>query len=294
MADKPLRLLVFGAHPDDPDFAAGGIAAKYRQLGHSVRFVSVTNGASGHHQMSPEQLALRRRAEARTAGNTLGIDYDVWDNPDGELEPSLEVRRQVIRLIRQFQPDLLLTHRPNDYHPDHRYSSMLVQDAAYMVTVPHICPDVRHLERDPVIMYVADRFEKPYPFAPTVIVDIEEVWQKKLEMLHCHTSQMYEWLPYNSGRLDEVPGSETDRRAWLAEWLNGRKVSADRYRELLIELYGSRRGSQIQYIEALEICEYGCQPDRKFYARLFPFVPAFQLNRDPTETVEKADCPRHI
>ncbi len=140
MHDHSLRLLVIGAHPDDADIGAGGLAVIFRRLGHVVKFVSVTNGAVGHHQMSGQPLVARRRAEAQAAGEIIGAEYEVWDYPDGQLLPTLEARKQVIRLIRQFSPDLLLTHRPNDYHPDHRYTSQLVQDAAYLVTVPNICP----------------------------------------------------------------------------------------------------------------------------------------------------------
>ena len=166
MPDSPLRLLVIGAHPDDAEYRAGGLAAKYRRLGHVVKFVSVTNGDAGHHAMEAEALAVRRRREALAAGRVCGIEYDVWEHHDGELLPTLDMRRQVIRLIRSFAPDLVLTHRLNDYHPDHRATSQLVQDAAYMVTVPMICPDAPHLSRDPVIMYLADDFEKPTPFEP--------------------------------------------------------------------------------------------------------------------------------
>jgi LmbE family N-acetylglucosaminyl deacetylase len=164
MANPHLRLLVIGAHPDDAEYRAGGLAAKYWQLGHVVKFVSLTDGGAGHQSMARDELIRRRRAEAEAAGAVCGIEYDVWDCPDGEMEPTLALRRCVIRLIRSFQPDLVLTHRPNDYHPDHRYTSQLVQDAAFMVTVPKICPNTPHLPVDPVIMYMADDFQKPTPF----------------------------------------------------------------------------------------------------------------------------------
>src|SRR5262249_30641975 len=151
-----------------------------------------------------------------------GASYDVYDNPDGSLLPSLEVRAQVIRLLRSFKPDLVLTHRPNDYHPDHRYTSILVQDAAYMVTVPAVVPDVPHLTRDPVIAYLSDRFEKPYPFQPSVIVDVGGVLNQIVAMLHCHQSQFYEWLPFNRGELEQVPATDADRRTWLAALVRSR------------------------------------------------------------------------
>ena len=136
MSGEQLRLLILGAHPDDADVHAGGLASIYRQLGHVVKMISVTDGGAGHHQRSSAELAEIRRAEAAAAGKVIGAAYETWGNPDGELQPTLEVRHQIIREIRTFQPDLLLTHRTNDYHPDHRAVGQVVQDASYMVTVP--------------------------------------------------------------------------------------------------------------------------------------------------------------
>src|SRR5205085_2988336 len=162
------------------------------------------------------ELARRRKAEAAASGAVIGAAYEVLDNHDGELLPTLDNRRQIIRLMRSFRPDLVLTHRPNDYHPDHRYTSQLVQDAAYMVTVPPIVADTPHLERNPVIAYLPDDFQKPYPFQPTVAVDVSGVVDRIAAMLHCHASQFYEWLPYNGGYADQVPASDGARLEWLA------------------------------------------------------------------------------
>jgi LmbE family N-acetylglucosaminyl deacetylase len=271
-ATQRLRVLVFGAHPDDCDIKAGGVAAKYVRQGHYVRFVSMTNGDAGHHEIGGVELARRRRAEAEAAGRVIGVEYQVLDNHDGELMPTLENRRQVIRIIREVQPDLIMTPRPNDYHPDHRYTSQLVQDAAYMVTVPNVVALTEHLSRNPVIVYVSDHFQKPYPFTPDVAVDIDDVIELKLDMLHCHTSQMYEWLPFNAGVLHEVPQGDRERRAWLAERrLPGFRAITDRYRDLLLKLYGEERGRRIQYAEAFEACEYGSPLTPEKIAVLFPF-----------------------
>lgn len=269
----PLRVLVFGAHPDDPDATSGGVAALYGQAGHEVMFVSLTNGDAGHHEIGGVELAKRRYAEAQAVARTLGLTaYQVLDNHDGELEPSLTNRRQVIRIIREFTPDVILTPRPNDYHPDHRYTAMLVQDAAYMVTVPNTVSLTPHLTRNPVFAYVADRFKRPYPFTPDVAVGIDEVIEKKLDALHCHTSQMYEWLAYNAGRLAEVPEGDAARRAWLAETRAPRMAQlADRHRDVLARWYGPERAERIRYAEAFEISEYGSQPDEAEVRRLFPF-----------------------
>jgi LmbE family N-acetylglucosaminyl deacetylase len=274
MPDRHLRLLIIGAHPDDADYAAGGVAALYRSAGHDVLMVSMTNGDAGHHRQPGPTLAQRRLQEATAAAATIGATYQIFDNHDGELIPTLENRRQIIRLLRTYQPDLVLTHRPNDYHPDHRYTSQLVQDAAYMVTVPAVVPGVPHLPRDPVIAYLSDEFARPYPFQPSVAVDVGPVIDRIIDMLHCHASQFYEWLPYNRGVPHEVPTDEKARWHWLAEQIRARlRHQADRFRPLLEQTYGPERGAKIEYAEGFEGCEYGAPLDDQARQRLFPFVP---------------------
>jgi LmbE family N-acetylglucosaminyl deacetylase len=274
MASEKLRLLIIGAHPDDADYSAGGTAALYRAAGHVVKMVSLTNGDAGHQTLRGRELADRRRAEARAAGAVIGADYDVLDQPDGQLLPTLENRAQVIRLIRTFRPDLVLTHRPNDYHPDHRYTGQLVQDAAYMVTVPALVPDAPHLARDPVVAYLPDEFEKPYPFQPAVVVDVGGVIEKIAAMLDCHRSQFYEWLPYNGGYSDEVPRDDAARKHWLLGKVRDRlHKQTERFRDLILRTYGPQRGAAVEYVEAFEACEYGAPLDTAAMKRLFPFVP---------------------
>jgi LmbE family N-acetylglucosaminyl deacetylase len=265
--------MVIGAHPDDADYKAGGLAALYRGLGHDVLFVSLTDGSAGHHLASGPVLAERRRAEAAAAGATLGFRYEVWDNPDGRIEPTLDLRAQVIRAIRRFHPDLLLTHRLNDYHPDHRITGQLVQDSAYLLTVPAICPDVPALRRDPVIAYLSDDFTRPYPFTPNAIVDVSKVWNQKIAMLDAHRSQFYEWLPYNGGYEAEVPHEEHERKAWLSRRMTAISSRlADRFRPDLIRIFGPERATTLVQIEAFEGGEYGAPLDEAAQARLFPFA----------------------
>ncbi len=274
MSDDTLKILALGAHPDDCDVKAAGLGALYRRAGHEVRFVSVTNGDAGHHKLSGTDLAEIRRQEAKAAGDVLGIRYDVLDYHDGQLEPTLEARFEIIRLIRGFEPDLILTHRPNDYHPDHRYTSQLVCDAAYMVTVPAIVPEVPALRDNPVIAYLSDHFTRPYPFSPSVIVDIEPVIESVVDMLDCHKSQFYEWLPFNHQHEAQVPDEPAGRRAWLGESFRARIAPvADRYRDLLIETYGEEKGREVRYAEAFETCEYGSPLTNEDRCRLFPFLP---------------------
>lgn len=271
-SDGKLNVIAFGAHPDDCDQGAGGAAALWAALGHRVRFVSVTNGDAGHQTEGGGALAARRRAEAQEAGRRIGVEYVVLDNHDGQLLPTVEVREQVIRQIREWNADLVLAPRPNDYHPDHRYTGVLVQDAAYMVVVPNLVTDTPALRKNPVFMYFQDRFQSPEPFRPDVAVSIDSVLEKKLDMLDAHVSQMYEWLPWVDGRLDSVPKDAADRRAWLRDWRAVAPTPA--VRAALVKWYGPAAGNAVRYAEAFQICEYGTQPDEAMLRTLFPFLPA--------------------
>jgi LmbE family N-acetylglucosaminyl deacetylase len=270
--DRKLNVIAFGAHPDDCDGRAGGTAAKWAALGYKVRFVSVTNGDAGHQSQGGGALAARRRAEAREAGNRIGIDYITLDNHDGELLPTLEVRQQIIRLIRQWDADLVLSPRPVDYHPDHRYTGILVQDAAYMVTVPNVCPDTPALRKNPVFMYFQDGFQKPNPFTADIAVSVDEVIDRKMSMLDAHVSQMYEWLAWHAGKLDQVPADPAARKEWLKKQRATEPNAV--VREALVKWYGPETAKQIRYAEAFEICEYGAKPSADDIRRLFPFFPA--------------------
>lgn len=266
---QPLNVIAIGAHPDDCDSRAGGVAARYAALGHRVRFVAVTNGDAGHQTQGGGALAARRRAEAREAGKRIGIEYVVLDNHDAELLPTLQVREQIIRQIRQWNADLVLAPRPNDYHPDHRYTGILVQDAAYMVTVPNVTPDTPSLRKNPVFMYFQDGFQKPSPFSPDVAVSIDDVFDKKIEMLDAHVSQMYEWLPWHAGTLDRVPKDPAGRKQWLRET---RAVTiTPAVRAALARWYGADKAQTIKQAEAFETCEYGTRPNEADLRRLFPF-----------------------
>ncbi|MAG35886.1 MAG: GlcNAc-PI de-N-acetylase [Dehalococcoidia bacterium] len=277
---RKLRILCFGAHPDDNDIQAGGTAALYAQQGHRVKFVSLTNGDAGHYEMGGAELARRRYAETRQAAKVFGlIEYQVLDIHDEELEPTLVNRRRVVEIIRSFQPDLIMTPRPYDYHPDHRYTAELVQDAAYTVTVAGFVALTPHLRLNPTVVFVSDTFQKPIPFQPDVVVAIDDVLATKLYALHCHTSQFYEWLPYNMLETDQVPPPEDDagRRKYLQErWLARDVRRADLYRDLLKKLYGAERGAQVRYAEAFEVCEYGAPLLEHDIPRLFPFFPTAQ------------------
>jgi LmbE family N-acetylglucosaminyl deacetylase len=268
--EKKLHIIIIGAHPDDPD-KVGGTAYKWAQMGHDVLMVSVTNGDAGHQTIKAKELAKIRREEARKAGAVIGVRYTTLDNHDGQLMPTYENRLQIIKIIREQKADLVIFPRPYDYHPDHRYTGVLVLDAAYMVTVPTILPKVPHLEKNPLFLFMSDGFIHPEPFKADVCIDIDDVIEKKMDMYHQHKSQMYEWLAFNRGVLDQVPVSDADRRSWLGETRKGGS-SATPYRDKLIDLYGIEKGSNIKYCEAFQDSGYGTRLTRENISYYFPFL----------------------
>lgn len=287
---KQIRAMMIGAHPDDCDFRCGGLALKYARAGHKVKFLAMCNGDGGHHELSPEEIAKRRRGESLAVAKFAGIEYDVWeDSSDCQLYADLETRARLVREIRKFQPDIIFCSRPNDYHADHRNASLLVQDASYLLIVPHYCPDVPAMKKTPVILYFYDHFQNP-PFRPDVAVDIDDVIDDKFKILDMHESQMYEWLPYTKGTLDTVPAGKEERLEWLHEPriprdgtaidealmfgnLIGRCCEyreakpAYMYRDAVIHRYGEERGRKVLFAELFSVCEYGSPFDKE----LIPF-----------------------
>lgn len=279
-----MKILMIGAHQDDNEFRCGGLTARLTKMGHEVRFLSCCNGCGGHHIMTPEETVKRRAGESAAVAKLLGIRYDVWDNDDCTLVADLETRRKMIRYIREFAPDVVISHRQNDYHADHRAVGLLVQDASYILTVPHECPDVPAMHRMPVIMYYEDEFKNPV-FRPDVVIGVDDEIETKLQIAHLNTSQVYEWLAYEA---DEVPPEGEEARF---EWLKGMNITEDttdeevmaakrgwgvrfaktaaRFRKQLIETYGEERGRRIRYAEAYEVCEYGAPLTKEMKAQLF-------------------------
>jgi LmbE family N-acetylglucosaminyl deacetylase len=274
--NAPLRIIAFGAHPDDNELRLAGTAAKWAALGHQVKFVAVTNGDIGHWREAGGPLARRRTEESQATAKILGITTQVLDIHDGELEPTLENRRTITRLIRDWKADIVLGHRPNDYHPDHRAVRQLVQDASYMVTVPFFCPDTPPLARNPLFLSYEDNFTRPNPFRADIVVAIDDVLEKKLAAVEALPSQFYEGGANGGPQL--VPSDEagkTRRKGEVRESFKRRFTStATQYRAKLVELYGKERGDAVQTAEAFEISEYGRRPNADEIKRLFPFFPA--------------------
>lgn len=272
-ADGKLRIIAFGAHPDDAELQAGGAGALWASKGHHVLFVSVTNGDIGHWRDAGGPLAQRRKREVDQAHEILGIQGVVLDNHDGELEPTLENRRKLTRLIREWNADLVLGPRPNDYHPDHRYTGVLVQDAAFMVTVPFFCPDVPAMKKNPVFMYYMDRFQKPLPSKADIAISIDAVIEKKLDALGVMISQFAEGGANGSADLYPAdPAGQQKRHRQVRESFNRRyQGAAAKFNKELATWYPGEKGKAVKYAEAFEICEYGGQPNQAELKRLFPF-----------------------
>lgn len=272
--DGKLGVIVFGAHPDDCEIRAGGSARLWADLGHHVKLVSMTNGDIGHWQSAGGPLAKRRNDEVQQAAKILGTTTQVLDIHDGELEPTLENRKTMTRLIRQWNADIVIAHRPNDYHPDHRYTGVLMQDSAYMVAVPFLCPDTPPLQKNPVYLYSFDNFKLPAPFRADIVVALDSVIEKKIDALATMESQFIEGGAL--GNEQRMPRTEEERKAAFIRLREGfrRRAQqvADYGRDKLIELYGDQQGRQVRFAEAFEVCEYGRQPNREELRKLFPFV----------------------
>jgi len=268
MSVSPLRILVFGAHPDDSDLRCGGMAMKWRALGHHVKFISMTNGDTGHHELGGGPLARRRYQETQCAAKVADIEYEVFDIHNGSLEPNLFYRGMAIVAIRKYRPDLVICHPANDYHPDHRAVGVLVQDAIFGCTVPNVMALTPALDRAPALGYTFDSFTDPTPYVPTVAVDTDDVFERKVQMVHCHESQMYEW----NFRFREPIEGEEARLEFLREGLTRRFGNlADSARECLAKCYGEDRAEAIQTAETVMLSQYGSVPNEERLRELFPF-----------------------
>jgi LmbE family N-acetylglucosaminyl deacetylase len=270
-AAAPLRIIAFGAHPDDAELKASGVAALWAAAGAKVKFVAMTNGDVGHFEMAGGPLARRRKAEVAECARILGIENEVLDIHDGELMPSLENRKTMSRLIREWQADIVMGHRPNDYHPDHRYTGVLMDDSAVVVVAPFFVPDTPPTKRNPVFLNYSDNFQDPKPFNPSIVVGIDQVVDKKWQCVSAMPSQFGDKDSWQGRTLSGVPAGDKEREAYLLEIVKKRNAAvADQYRNQLIALYGPERGRAIRYAEAFQLTQYGRQASADELKQMFP------------------------
>lgn len=268
---RGLRIIAFGAHPDDAELKAAGVAALWASQGHKVKFVSMTNGDVGHFSQAGGPLAQRRTAEVQECARILGIETQVLDIHDGELMPTLENRRTVARLIRDWQADIVMGHRPYDYHADHRYTGVLLDDAAVVVVAPFFVPDTKPTPRNPLFFYYSDGFQQPTPFVPTLVVDIDAVADKKWQCISAMPSQFGDKDSWQASTRPDVPDSETERPAYLLKLAQERTAAvANQYRDQLVKIYGPERGQKVRYAEAFQLGQYGRQASVDELTKMFP------------------------
>lgn len=270
---RPLRVIAFGAHPDDAELKASGVAALWAAQGAKVKFVAMTNGDIGHFAQAGGPLAKRRKAEVTECAKILGIENDVMDIHDGELVPTLENRKKMSRLIRDWQADVVLGHRPYDYHPDHRYTGVLMDDSAVVVVAPFFIPDSPPTQRNPVFMYYSDAFKHPYPFDPTIVVPIDDAADKKWQCVSAMPSQFGDEDSWQGRTMANVPRGEQERKSYMLEQVKSRSAAvANQYRERLAALYGKERADKVKYAEAFELGQYGRQASVDELKQMFPQV----------------------
>ena len=212
----PASVLVVMAHPDDAEFSAGGTIARWTSAGAQVTYCICTNGDKGTADpaMDPRDVARLREKEQRAAAAVLGVrDLIFLGHPDGTLQPTLELRRDVVRVIRQVRPEAVICPDPTRRygpgfinHPDHRAVGEVALDAIYpSARDPLVFPELRTAGLEPhkvLQTYIANATE------PNCAVDIEPVLETKIRALTEHRSQVTEerlrdFLPRRSAELGE-------------------------------------------------------------------------------------------
>jgi len=190
-----MKVLAICAHPDDIEVSCAGTLAKYVKRGDNVTICHVANGNMGHVVIEPSELREIRIAEAKKAGELIGIKVITTDI--GDLLPNgsdLSQRDKLIEMIRVEKPNMIITHSPTDYMPDHVAVSKLVFDATFCASIPHY-------GRNPAVgltpLFYMDNLAG-MSFQPTEYVDITDTFELKLQMLECHVSQM-KWMREHDG-----------------------------------------------------------------------------------------------
>ncbi|OCT10518.1 GlcNAc-PI de-N-acetylase [Paenibacillus pectinilyticus] len=269
-----LQIIVITAHPDEAEIYAGGTAALYAEMGHRVKFVSLTNGECGHYQMEGKQLVERRAEEAKEAARRLGVlEYTILDIPDGQLSPTYEIRAEVIRQIRNWKADVVITFHPDGPgHVDNRTVGKIVRDAAdFIAMVPNAVSDAPHLLKSPLFLLMPD-YAKRNGYNPDIVVDIGSVIEKKLLGCDAHASQFYEFAPWQRSLLDQVPAGWERRRDYILKWWSTFLEVSPEMVPTLAATYGKDKADNVQYAEPFEIADFGRRPDDEEKKWLFPML----------------------
>ena len=241
---KTLRLMLIMAHPDDAEFSAGGLMSLWHRSGHDIKILCLTNGNAGHHSLGRVELAQRRYDEASRAAAVVGAELEIWPEDDGRLAPDVALREKLIGAIREYRPDLIVAHRTADYHPDHRAAGQLVKDSIFLLQVPAIKPEQPPLAQMPSILLAWDRFSDPRPCRFDWVIDTQSVQEQVVDLLSCHASQVFEWLPAL------IPNAQGPfDRAWLTKFYQ-RKPSA-------VAKKTTSPDRPLTFAEAYEISDYG-------------------------------------
>lgn len=203
-----MRILAVGAHPDDLEILCAGTLARYTQQGNKVIMCHVTNGDKGHYEVPPHELAPIRQREAENAAEVIGADIIDLGLPDAGLAVDIPTRMVVVDVIREAAPDIIITHSPDDYAPDHVAASRLVFDASYICTAPSV-KTVRKAHSIVTPIFYMDTLAG-MNFIPEEYVDITDTIETKKSMLSMHKSQL-DWLEEHGG-LDIMDFVETTAR----------------------------------------------------------------------------------
>ena len=198
-----MRVLAIGAHPDDLEILCAGTLAKYAAQGDHVTMAVATNGEVGSPTLAKKEIAEIRKEESMMAAAVIGADFVWMNHPDEFLFSNEHTRLDFLNVVRQSRPDVILTHGPSDYHPDHRATGQIVWDIRVMATVPNIKTQAPPCGKIPEIYYCDT--VAGIDFVPQYYVDISSTFEVKKRMLACHKSQSL-WLEdqYKMSYLDFI------------------------------------------------------------------------------------------
>ncbi|MEH0157462.1 PIG-L family deacetylase [Limibacter armeniacum] len=272
---QQLRVLVIKAHPDEAEEYAGGTAALLKEAGHAVKFLSLTNGDVGHWTMTKEAIAKRRKAEALEAGKRLGgVEYEILNYHDGELESTVEVRKEIVRVIREWNVDLIISFKPmfGGGHPDNMAAARALQEGAGLSMAPLFMPEIPALKKKPVFLFMRDYYSKSFPHKPDFVIPIDRTIEKKLASFDAHASQFYEFAPYQRGLLDEVPEGWTEKKVFLHKYWGEFSAVSGEMKSWLENRFGKEQAATFQYAEEFEYAPFSRKMTEEEVISFFPVL----------------------